>query len=213
MKENKKPHQLKKCDNCSKEFPQLFKTLTVDGVRKKVCQRCAVRLEATKKKQKVEKDKAKRKEKRERITEKKLDTIFSKLVRNIYPQICHSSKVRITPETSQCAHLIGRNNRCTRFDLRNCYPTTPQENMHNQLHVFELAKRLKYYYDIDIDTWIAQSKQNTCKLSETERREMYNIFKSGLEQVLEIRRKNSTNLENELESLRFLIIEQTKKMM
>ena len=209
----KKPKQLKKCQKCMKEFPFLYKTVTDGGVRKKVCQKCASYIERDKLREKKEKSKQRRKVQRERITEKKLDTIFSRLVRNIYPPYCHSSKVPITVETSHCAHLVGRNNRCVRWDLRNCYSTTPQENMHNQLHVIQLAKRLYEYYEIDIDTWESASKQTTCKLTEGERREMYEIFKEGLDRVFQIGIMPDEVKERKLKELRMEIISKTKKIL
>lgn len=209
----KKPKQLKRCEECSREVSSFWKTLTVKGVRKKVCKSCTAHLEKNKIKEKKEKTKAKRKAYRERITEKKLDTIFSRLVRNIYPSYCHSSKVPITVETSHCAHLVGRNNRCVRWDLRNCYPTTPQENLHNQLHVIQLAKRLFEYYEIDIDTWESASKQTTCKLTEGERKEMYDIFKEGLDRFFQIDIMPDQVKEKKLKELRMEIISKTKKIL
>ena len=210
----KKPSQFKKCEKCEVLFPALYKTVTDNGVRKKVCQKCAAKIEQHKVKEKQAKAKARKKALRERITEKKLDTIFSRLVRNIYPSYCHSSKVPITVETSHCAHLVGRNNRCLRWDLRNCYPTTPQENMYNQLHVIQLSKKLYEYYSIDIDIWESASKQNTCKLTEGNRKEMYDVFKDALDRVFQINLiTDETKREEKLVSLRNEIVEKTKKIL
>lgn len=208
MYSKQKKAVLKKCQICDKLVPQFWKTLTIQGIRKKVCQRCAERYAKDKEKQKKEKLKLKKKIQRERITEKKLDTVFSKLVRNIYPPYCHSSKVPITVETSQAAHLIGRNNRCVRWDLRNVYPTTPEQNMYNQLHVIKLAKRLEEYYGIDIDQWESISKSTICKLNDTDRRYMYDIFKDALDETYSILLQN--NPYEKLSELRKKVIEQTK---
>lgn len=197
----------KQCSRCSKLKP-IFKNKTIEGDRKQFCQSCwgIVNREQVKEKRKKIREK-----KRESITEKKLDTIFSKLVRTIYSPICHSSKVPITIEGSHCAHLISRKNRCTRWDLRNCYPTTPQENMFNQLHVIQLAKRLEEYYGIDIDTWERESRKNVCKLSLFERKEMFNIFTKALEETWVIR-NSGFNVEKRLEKLRLEVIASTKKI-
>lgn len=198
----------KKCSRCKKERV-IFANKTVNGERLSLCQSCAgiVKKELDKEKRKV-----KREKKKETITEKKLDTIFSKLVRTIYPPICHSSKVPITIEGSHCAHLVSRKNRCTRWDLRNCFPTTPQENMFNQLHVIQLAKRLEEYYGIDIDTWESVSKRSTCKLTSLERKEMFDIFTKALEDTWMIR-NSGFNVEKRLEELRLEIIQLTKKIL
>lgn len=209
-----KIQKYKICGKCNNSFLRLWKRLKINGELLSLCQRCTIKEESLKKKEKQAKAKARKKALRERITEKKLDTIFSRLVRNIYPSYCHSSKVPITVETSHCAHLVGRNNRCLRWDLRNCYPTTPQENMYNQLHVIQLAKKLYEYYLIDIDTWESASKQNTCKLTEGDRREMYDVFKDALDRVFQLNLiTDETKREEKLISLRNEIVEKTKKIM
>lgn len=198
----------KQCSRCKKERV-IFVNKTIDGERKQFCQQCAgiVKKELDKEKRKV-----KREKKREIITEKKLDTAFSKLVRTIYPPMCHSSRVPITIEGSHCAHLVSRKNRCTRWDLRNCYPTTPQENMFNQLHVIQLAKRLQEYYGIDIDVWEDASKQSICKLTSLDRKEMFDVFTKALEDAWMIR-NSGFNVEKRLEELRLEVIQLTKKIM
>lgn len=196
--------KLKECFSCKKLKP-IWKNIS----GKPHCKICAEKLQ----KQKVKEKKAKiRQKKKETITEKKLDQIFSLLVRNVYPPFCHSSRVPIEVVGSHCAHLISRQNRCTRFDLRNCYPTTPQENMFNQLHVIQLAKRLKEYYDIEIEDWEQSAKQTLCKLNKEDKLEMFNIFKEGLEKALSIK-KSSVDQESELKTLREDIIQITKRIM
>lgn len=196
--------KLKRCTRCSKDKP-VFSNIK----NKPYCEVCS---RIVKKESEKEKRKVKREKKKETITEKKLDTIFSKLVRTIYPSFCHSSRVPVTFETSHCAHLVSRKNRCVRFDLRNCYPTTPQENMFNQLHVIQLAKRLEEYYGIDIETWESATKQSICKLSLLDRKEMFDIFTKGLEQTWMIR-NSGFNVEERLEEIRVEIVSKTKKIL
>lgn len=203
--------KLKKCDRCQKEKP-IWKNQTVEGEKKKFCKTCYNIVNRTLKKEKLKKQ---REKKRSIITEKKLDQVFSKLVRNIYPPVCHSSGDPITVETSHCAHLIGRNNRCLRWDLRNCFPTKPEENLYNQLHIIYLGKKLEYYYGIKIEDWDAQSKQQICKLSRVEKKEMYDIFKQYLDKVLEAKRVISDTqvLDKRLSEYRLEIINLTKKIL
>ena len=199
--------KVKDCSRCKKSRV-IFKNQKVGEEKFQYCEQCWNILNREKVK---EKRKIKREKKRETITEKKLDAIFSKLVREIYPSYCHSSKVPIQVEGSHCAHLISRNNRCVRWDLRNCYPTTPQENMFNQLHVIQLAKRLKEYYGIDIDDWESTAKQEVCKLTLTERKEMYDIFRDGLERTLSLKRSGADK--HYFLLLREEIIIKTKKVL
>ena len=184
--------------------------------KKRNCKSCSIEIISTgnfcgnciKNKQKIKEKKDKQKiRKQNTCTEKKLDTVFSKLVRTIYPMVCHSSGVEISFNNAHAAHFISRVNRCVRFDLRNVYPTLPSENMYNQLHVLGLAKSLKNYYEIDAEDWIAAAKQSTCKLTNLERKYMLNIFVEGLKQL------ETLNSEQALNDLRLQIIELTKKIM
>ena len=202
----KKPFQPKKCDQCKKN--PVWKLKTVQGERLKLCQQCLAKVERKQVQEKKEKAKLKRKIKRERITEKKLDMVFSRLVRSIYPKFCHSSGVPITVETSQCAHLVSRRYRCVRWDLRNCYPTTPVENMHNQLHVIYLAQRLKSYYGIEIETWDSLTKSSSCKITDQDRRTLYDIFVTALDKTYTILTEEEPY--EKLEKLRLEVIEATK---
>lgn len=210
MKRNKliqkKPMQVKKCDVCHKN--PVWKIKTVNGERLKLCQQCLAKAEKKQLAEKKEKVKLKNKIKRERVTEKKLDTIFSRLVRNIYPPVCHSSGVSITVETSHCAHLVSRRYRCVRWDLRNCYPTTPSENLHNQIHVIYLARKMKEYYGIEIEYWDQLTKTSVCRLTEGQRKYLYDVFKEALDQVYSILLTSEPY--EKLAKLRLEIIEKTK---
>lgn len=164
---------------------------------------------------KAEKDKQRKKEKRSQITESKLDQVFSKLVRSIYPFKCHSTGISLEGQTVNAAHFISRTIRSTRWDLRNVYPTLQSENFYNQLHILELSKYLKSYYSIDYDDFISEAKQTTCKLTANDRKVMFDIFSDGLNKVIELRKtySNPSKLDIELEKLRLEIIENTKKIM
>lgn len=148
--------------------------------------------------------KLKRKFRAKPFLEKDLDKIFSKWVRLAYPKICHSTQLTADFKDVHCSHFIGRANRCTRFDTRNCYPCLAKENMYNQLHVLELAKRLREYYNIDYDDYINASKQTMCKISTADRKRLADVFKWGTSQV------EHNDSENHLKKIRDEVIEQTK---
>lgn len=207
---------IKKCANCSQPA---WTSKTVDGTKIYLCQRHSEALKSKLAKEKKAKALAKKREKkRENVTEKKLDTIFSLWIRHCYPQKCHSTLVSEKGFKMQCAHFIGRNNRCTRFDTRNCYPTLPSENMYNQLHVIELAKRLKEYYGIDYTEWVNTAKKNSCKLFPHERKDMYDVFLEGYKKVLDILERYETGQINEkvylslLSDTRTKVIQETKRI-
>lgn len=195
------------CARCQKEKP-VFKKLTRGNLKITLCQTCTgpfMKAEG------LEKRKAKRAKKQEVITEKKLDMIFSRWIRTCYPSICHSTLQPGNFSDFHCSHFIGRNNRCVRFDTRNCYPCFAAENMYNQLHVIELAKRLKEYYGIDYSDFANAAKQSTCKLSGHDRREMYDIFKDALETAEKINKKEITIMT--LDELRNEVIQKTKRIL
>lgn len=175
---NKKPHQLKKCDKCSKEFPQLFKTLTIDGVRKKVCQRCASILEATKKKQKVEKAKVKRKEKRERITDKKLHTVVARLVKEIYPLVCHACSKPLVKGSfdTQCCHFVQRSKKICTWDIRNLYPGCAKCNGFVQSHIYELGKKANMYWGEGTAEMLRELETKTFQWSQYQKNQLYELF-------------------------------------
>lgn len=202
--------KFKKCDKCSS---QAWTSKTIDGIKVNLCQKHS---EILKKKSAKEKRAKQREKKRENVTEKKLDGIFSLWIRHCYPQVCHSTLKPMKGSEMHCAHFIGRNNRCVRFDTRNCYPTAPSENMYNQLHVIELAKRLKEYYNIEYTEWSNHAKRNTCKITPNERKIMYDIFKEAYHKALdclsdyESRVMDYEDYISVLTSLRKEVIEKTK---
>ena len=159
-----------------------------------------------KEKAKAEKAKAKRAEQRGKITEAKLDAMFSQLVKVIYKPICHSRMCQ-TESPLQAAHFIGRSARSVRWDLRNVYPVCREENFYNQLHVLELAKRIREYYDIDPEELIAAAKQTQTKLSFSDRAKMFVIFKDALEECARCSTKTC------FAELRNKVIESTKFVM
>lgn len=209
------PAKTKTCSDCKKEFPKLFKTIVVEGEKKSFCANCAKKvkkkIDTLKVKERKEKAKVKRKEKRELITEKKLDAIFSKLVRTIYDPFCKSCGKSITFSTSHNAHLFSRVARCVRWDLRNCYNTCPNCNLFDQLHVVFLAKKQKEYYNIEIEDWINQIKQNDCKLNAIDRRLMFDIFEDAYNKALSLNEHTYKGKESFL--LIQEVIEKTKKIM
>ncbi len=144
--QQKKPNQLKKCGVCQRLVPQIWKTLTINEVRTKCCQQCAAKAEKFKLKEKAEKAKIRRKIKRERITEKKLDQVTSKLVRSIYPSMCHGCGIQLEFNTMQAGHFCGRSRRSVRFSLKNLAPLCKNCNFYCQDHVYTLGKHLNSYW-------------------------------------------------------------------
>jgi hypothetical protein len=157
-----------------------------------------------------EKAKVKAEKKRAVITEKKLDTIFSKLVRTVYDPFCKACGKPIEFNGSHNAHLVSRKVRCVRWDLRNCYNTCPSCNLYDQLHVIYLAKKQELYYNIKVEDWINLTKQNICKLNNNDKERLYNVFTDYYEKAFKLNRgsyklKESFELINEVIDLTKLI--------
>jgi hypothetical protein len=149
MQQQKKPIQLKKCQGgCNKEYPSLWKTLTIDGVRKKCCQNCTKKLEVRKVKEKTEKAKQKRREQRAKITDKKIHDVFAKLIKDIYPLHCHACYVPLTKGTIGCqaCHFVSRGRKIVTWDIRNVLPGCSTCNGFRASHVYELGKSTNKYW-------------------------------------------------------------------
>ena len=119
--------------------------------------------------------------KKKGITEAQLDRVFSQLVRSIYPEICHSCGAKLPKKELQCCHFISRRIRCVRWDLRNCLPGCAKCNLFTPEHIWELGKKINEYYGYDTASdLMTRSKQNTCKVSAFERKQMFDVFTKAL---------------------------------
>lgn len=181
-----------------------------------LCTRCIDRIKKDKALERKTKAITKAKLKRSRITETKLDILFSKMVKILYPPYCHSTGMEFSGVKGEChaAHFVSRQFRSTRWDIRNVYPTFASENMFNQLHVISLSKKLKEYYDIDWEEYNRVAKNHTTKLSFEDRKIMYDVFEKSLKQA-EDHLLNGGNYKNiitilYMKNLRKQIIDETK---
>jgi len=176
----KKPLQWKQCQypKCGKQIPAFFKTLTVEGVRYKVCQQCAAKVDREKAKVKKEKALAKRKAKRAKITEKKLDIAFSRLVRSVYPPMCMSCKIPLEYSKQQCCHFKGRSARSTRWDIRNCGVGCMSCNYYDSSHAWELGNVLATYWGENNPQLMREIGAKTYQFSDSQKQAMYDLFTS-----------------------------------
>jgi hypothetical protein len=174
----KKPSQFKKCEKCETLFPVLYKTVTDNGVRKKVCQRCSVRIEQNKIKEKQAKAKAKRKEVRERITDKKLHTAFARLIKDIYPLHCHACYkplVKGTYDTQAC-HFVERGKKVITWDIRNVLPGCASCNGFDQSHQYELGKNINIYWGEGMAEDLRKMRVETFQWSQPQKNQLYELF-------------------------------------
>lgn len=174
----KKPSQFKKCEKCETLFPVLYKTVTDNGVRKKVCQRCATKIEQYKIKEKQAKAKAKRKEVRERITDKKLHTAFARLIKDIYPLHCHACYkplIKGTYDTQAC-HFVERGKKVITWDIRNVLPGCASCNGFDQSHQYELGKNINIYWGDGMAEELRKMRIATFQWSQHQKNLLYELF-------------------------------------
>jgi hypothetical protein len=78
------------------------------------------------------------------------DILFSKIIRKVYPNYCHSCGKHYKESELQCGHYIGRTNYSLRFDLRNALPVCGQCNYFDLSHTKKLEKQLIQKFGIDL---------------------------------------------------------------
>lgn len=194
--------KLKKCDNCGKEFPQLFKNISVEGVKKKICQWCAVKLDKQKIKQRKEKAKLRRKQKRERLTLAKIQPLCNKMIKEIYPLFCHScykSLEKGTIDCQACHFVSSKNHKIVTFDPRNILPGCSRCNGFDDTHVYELGKNINKYWG-----------EGTAEMLRTLSVDTYQWKQDQLQQLKEL--FTNIPLGNTLEETRRLVLDQYLKI-
>ena len=176
----KKPIQWKICQKCNKQVPAFFKTITVEGIRKKVCQTCAQKHDRLKEKAKKETVLKRKRIRRAKITEKKLDMVFSRLIRSLYPLSCMSCKLSLTFGTAQCAHFKGRNARSTRWDIRNCGVACMSCNYYDSSHAWELGNILAGYWGSNNPNLMREIGAKIYQFSDEQKSLLHSLFTEDL---------------------------------
>lgn len=176
--------------------------MMVDGERKKLCKICSEKALKKKLQAKKEKIKEKRREKRERITDKKLDTVFARLIKEIYPLVCHACGKKLTKGTIDCqaAHFIGRRAHILRWNPRNVLPACSRCNGFDQSHVFELGKKINMYYGEGTAEHFREMQHITKKWDEYDRKRLYELFCCTEDISMEELRKKILNGYDEIQS-------------
>lgn len=177
----KKPKQLKRCEVCNREYPSLWKTLTVKGVRKKVCKSCTTRLERDRVKEKKEKAKIRRKEKREKITEKKLDSLVSKVIRTLYGDKCCTCNSVLEYSKLHCGHCLSRQFRATRFNPENLSSQCPSCNLYRQGEQYAFGLYVNSFHGEGTMEKLIKLSKSDIKIGLLERERLYKIYENALE--------------------------------
>lgn len=172
----------KLCDGCQKQLP-IFKNMTIEGKRLRLCKSCATKRERSKTKQKKEKEKQVRREKRERITEKKLDSLVSKVIRTLYGDKCCTCSSILEFGKLHCGHFVSRQFRSVRFNPQNLASQCPNCNLYLQGSQYEFGKFINSFHGEGIaDKIIALSKSGK-KIGQIERNQIHEVYKAALEHL------------------------------
>lgn len=169
--------KLKECSHCKKQRV-IYKNKTIDGERLKLCQQCTTIVERELKK---EKSKAKREKKREQITEKKLDTLVSKVIRTLYGDSCCTCGSVGSYSTNHCGHCLSRRFRATRFNPLNLASQCVKCNIYGQGEQYQFGKFINTKHgEGTMELLIEIAKSNT-KIGPVVRAEIYKIYSEALE--------------------------------
>jgi hypothetical protein len=158
------------------------KVKAIANKTKKLCATCVST--EKKEKQKLRKE-HKKKVKQDTITQNKLDQITSWLIRSAYPMQGPHCSVKLEYKTSQCGHFVGRTKQSTRYSLKNLVAIDKTCNFYRPEHPYSLGKFLnKLWGEGTADEQILLSNKKL-KLSNEDRRLIYNIYKNALSKLNE----------------------------
>ena len=146
-----------------------------------LCKFCADKRDKNKQKESVSAEKArlKRKAKAEIITEKKLDTIQSRVLRALYGDYCCTCDKKLTHSTLHFGHFCSRRFRATRFNPQNGASQCPHDNLHLSGLAYEMGLFInKFHGENTAEKLIALTKSDL-KIGQVERNAIYQVYKDA----------------------------------
>lgn len=162
------------CSDCQKVKPYANK-------KRKLCFTCFNKF---KKERDKERSERRKKLKRESITQVKLDQVTSWLVRTLYPPKCPHCDVDLEYKTSNCGHFVSRTKQSTRFSLKNLCAVDRNCNFYVPEHVWSIGKFLDKVWGKGTADKQIEIAQRKLKLTPSERREIYLVYKDALDRSL-----------------------------
>lgn len=166
--------KLKSCSRCKKDKP-IFKNKTIEGERKQYCQTCWGIVNR-------EQDKEKRKKVREKkkavVTDKQLHTAFAKLIKQIYPLVCHACGVQLVlgDRWTNACHFVQRGRKICTWDIRNVLPGCGTCNGFVLSHVYELGKKANMYWGEGTAEMLRTLEKQDFNWSQGQKRELLDLF-------------------------------------
>lgn len=118
----------------------------------------------------------------DKMTDLKLDNVFSKVVKHYYPQFCHScgTPVVLGSKDTHACHLIDRHWHAVRWDIRNVYTGCSACNLFDPDHQHNLAVWADKYFGWGTYAELLDLSKKTFQWGQPTRRELYELFKSFL---------------------------------
>lgn len=166
--------KLKVCSRCKKD-KVIFANKTLNGEKMSLCQVCSgiVKKEIDKEKRKV-----KREKKRAVVTDKQLHTVFAKLIKQIYPLVCHACGVQLVlgDRWTNACHFVQRGRKICTWDIRNVLPGCGTCNGFVLSHVYELGKKANMYWGEGTAEMLRILEKQDYNWSQGQKRELYELF-------------------------------------
>lgn len=132
---------------------------------------------------KAERDRLRRKAKRDLITEKKLDTLVSKVIRTLYGNHCCTCGKEFTYATLHNGHFQSRRFRVTRFNPENCSSQCPSDNLYLQGLQYEYGLYLNNFHGEDTAEKLINLAKSDIKIGKVEREAIYKVYQEALEHL------------------------------
>ncbi len=124
----------------------------------------------------IERRKQQRLKKAKIITIRKLDSVFSKVVRSFYKEYCHACKGNFKYERLQAAHLVSRRYMRWRYDLRNVFPACKQCNLYDQCHTIWLAETCENLYGKSLKDYLLKHRFDQMQFTKGLKEELYEFY-------------------------------------
>lgn len=113
------------------------------------------------------------------ITEARLWTLFSSLIKDIYPLYCHACYIPLKKGTKQCqaCHILPRGKQVLKWDIRNVYPGCDKCNGFDPTHIIELARNADQYWGKGTSDMIRERRHEIKKWSQNQFNALRQLFK------------------------------------
>lgn len=164
------------CTRCNKN-KEIAKKRVKSGVKEQFCKSCwnqTLNSELKLKRLNLRQKRA------ETVTERKLDSLQSKVIRMLYGEQCCTCDKKLPFKKLHNGHFISRRFRSVRFNPQNCASQCPTDNLYFQGCQYEFGKFInKFHGEGTAERLIKLSKSNI-EVSVNERKLIYQVYQAAL---------------------------------